>query len=267
MYTGKYKIAGKIIEVNSQYKRVHDYCKDYSSDEPADFSVIITTDDILFEKQKTASEFEYEGIQNPDFSDGLLEETAVYRKIAEKMPDYDSFVFHGSVIAVDGIAYLFTAKSGTGKSTHTRLWRERFGDRAVMVNDDKPLISVGNNGIIAYGTPYNGKHRLGNNISVPLKAICILERSAENHIRRISKAEAYAMLLQQVYRPHDNVHKEYGITDNDIIGVMTSFVHNGKKHSVNETGYRLYSCIWVGAAPLRVLLMRAEIKLKRLIKR
>ena len=205
MYTGKYKIAGKIIEVNSQYKRVHDYCKDYSSDEPADFSVIITTDDILFEKQKTASEFEYEGIQNPDFSDGLLEETAVYRKIAEKMPDYDSFVFHGSVIAVDGIGYLFTAKSGTGKSTHTRLWRERFGDRAVMVNDDKPLISVGNNGIIAYGTPYNGKHRLGNNISVPLKAICILERSAENHIRRISKAEAYAMLLQQVYRPHDNV--------------------------------------------------------------
>lgn len=83
-------------------------------------------------------------------------------------------------------------------------------------------------------------------------------------------------VLHRVIRVRDNdyvilgdncINKEYGITDNDIIGVMTSFVHNGKKHSVNETGYRLYSCIWVGAAPLRVLLMRAKIKLKRLIKR
>ena len=201
--TKKYKIADKIIEVTSIYEEVHDYCKDYLTDETADFSVCITKEDIIKEKDKSDSEYAYEGKKSPNFSDALLEETAVYRKIAERMPDYGTFVFHGSVIAVDAQGYMFTAKSGTGKSTHTRLWREYFGERVVMVNDDKPMLRVTDSGVIAYGTPYNGKHHLGCNMSVPLKAICILTRGEENSIVRIDKSEAYAMLLQQVYRPQD----------------------------------------------------------------
>ena len=196
-------MADKVIEVTSIYERVHDYCKDYETDEQADFSVMTAAEDIIYEKKKTDSEYAYEGLPAPNFSDALLEETAVYRKIAEKMPDYDTIVFHGSVIAVEGQGFLFTAKSGTGKSTHTALWREYLGDRAIMVNDDKPLISVRDNGIIVYGTPYNGKHHLGCNMSVPLKAICIITRGEKNSIVRIDKSEAYAMLLQQVYRPQD----------------------------------------------------------------
>ncbi len=118
------------------------------------------------------------------------------------MPYYDTILFHGSVIAVDGYAYMFTATSGTGKSTHAALWRKLLGERAVMVNDDKPLLHIGET-TTAYGTPYDGKHRLSNDISVPLKAVCILERSSENHIETISKSDAYPMLLQQVYRPND----------------------------------------------------------------
>ena len=205
MITKRYKIADRVIEVNSFYDKVHDYCKEYECDEPVDFSVTVFHDDILFEKQKTDSEYAFEGKASCVYPDDLLEETAVYRKIAEKMPCYDSFVFHGSVIAVDGQGFMFTAKSGTGKSTHTRLWCEYFGDKAVMVNDDKPLISVKENDIIVYGTPYNGKHRLGNNISVPLKAICILTRRESNSIVPVSKPEAYTMLLQQVYRLNDPV--------------------------------------------------------------
>ena len=201
--TKKYKIAERVVEINTLYEKVHGYCKDYLTDEPADFSVTITPDDILYEKQKSDSEYVYEGLPLPNFSDALLEETAVYRKIAEKMPKYDTFVFHGSVIAVDGQGFLFTAKSGTGKSTHTRLWREYLGEKAVMVNDDKPMLKITDNGVVAYGTPYNGKHHLGCNISVPLKAICILTRGEKNSIVRIDKSEAYAMLLQQVYRPQD----------------------------------------------------------------
>ena len=203
MMTKKYKIADKVIEVTSIYEKVHEYCKDYLTDEPADFSVCITREDIIKEKDKSDSEYAYEGKKSPDFSDTLLEETAVYRKLAEKMPDYDTFVFHGSVVAVDGQGYLFTAKSGTGKSTHTALWREYLGDKAVMVNDDKPMLKITDSGVTAYGTPYNGKHRLGCNMSVPLKAICILTRGEKNSIVRIDKAEAYAMLLQQVYRPQN----------------------------------------------------------------
>ena len=203
--TKKYKIAERVVEINSLYEKVHNYCRDYETDETADFSVSITPDDIVYEKQKTDSEYAYEGLPLPNFSDALLEETAVYRKIGEKMPDYDTIIFHGSVIAVEGQGFLFTAKSGTGKSTHTRLWREYLGEKAVMVNDDKPMLKITDNGVIAYGTPYNGKHHLGCNMSVPLKAICILTRGEKNSIVRIDKKEAYAMLLQQVYRPNDPV--------------------------------------------------------------
>ena len=205
MMTRKYKIAEKMIEITSLYPDIHEYCKDYAADVIPDFSMKITPKDIAYEREKTAKEYAYEGKRAPNYSEGVLEETAVYRKIAEQMPLYDTFVFHGSVIAVDGAGYLFTAKSGTGKSTHTRLWREYFGDKAVMINDDKPLLKIADIGVIAYGTPYNGKHRLGCNKSVPLKAICVLERSEENHIERVTKSQVYTMLLQQVYRPQDPV--------------------------------------------------------------
>ncbi len=159
---------------------------------------------IDYEREKSAREDEIEGIPTTrQFSDSYLEELAVYRKIAEEMINYDTVLFYGSVIAIDGIGYLFTAKSGTGKSTHTRFWRKYFRDRTVMVNDDKPLIKITDSSVTAYGTPYNGKHRLGSNIFVPLKAICILTRSAENHINKIIGKQAYPMMLQQVYRPAD----------------------------------------------------------------
>lgn len=193
MIKGRYEFAGKVVEVNSLYEKVHDYCADYKTDAPADFEVVISGEDIEYEKVHA----EREG-----YADGYLEELAVYRKISEKMPSYDTILFHGSVVAVDGEAYMFTAASGTGKSTHAALWREYFGDRAVMVNDDKPLLHIGDV-VTAFGTPYDGKHRLSNKIAVPLKAICILTRAPENSIVPVTKSEAYPMLIQQAYRPND----------------------------------------------------------------
>ena len=193
MITANYRFADKIIEVNSIHDSVHEYCSAYRTDAPADLAVTISQDDIEYERSRAES---------GNWSDKYLEELAVYRKICEKMPYYDTILFHGSVIAVDGYAYMFTATSGTGKSTHAALWRKLLGERAVMVNDDKPLLHIGET-TTAYGTPYDGKHRLSSDISVPLKAVCILERSSENHIETISKSDAYPMLLQQVYRPND----------------------------------------------------------------
>ena len=133
----------------------------------------------------------------------MLESLAVYRKISEIMVEHDTFLFHCSAVALDGQAYLFTAPSGTGKSTHTRLWREVFGERAVMVNDDKPLIQVREDAIYVCGTPWNGKHNLDSNQKVPVKGICILERGTVNHIETISAADAFQFLYRQTYRPAD----------------------------------------------------------------
>ena len=193
MITDRYEFAGKTVEVNSLHEAVHRYCAAYRTDAPADFSVTISQEDIEYERARE---------ETPGHADAYLEELAVYRKVSEKMPYYDTILFHGSVIAVDGAAYVFTAKSGTGKSTHTALWRRLFGDRAVMVNDDKPLLHVGDV-VTAYGTPYDGKHKLSNKIAVPVKAVCILERAEENSIVKITRSEAYPMLVQQAYRPVD----------------------------------------------------------------
>ena len=193
MITDRYEFAGKTVEVNSLHEAVHRYCAAYRTDAPADFSVTISQEDIEYERARE---------ETPGHADAYLEELAVYRKVSEKMPYYDTILFHGSVIAVDGAAYVFTAKSGTGKSTHTALWRRLFGDRAVMVNDDKPLLHVGDV-VTAYGTPYDGKHKLSNTIAVPIKAVCILERAEENSIVKITRSEAYPMLVQQAYRPVD----------------------------------------------------------------
>lgn len=195
-----YKFAGVSFEVDACYQTIHDMCKDYRTEEQADNIIKITKEDIAFERERSIKEDIKEGIPVRSFSDDYLETLSVYRKVAERVIDYDTILFHGSLIAVDGEGYLFTAKSGVGKSTHTRLWREEFGERAVMVNDDKPLINIQEGKVTAFGTPWNGKHKLGCNMSVPLKAICVLNRDKDNHIERISGKEVYALLVQQTYR-------------------------------------------------------------------
>lgn len=193
--TGKYSFADKTVYIDSIYPNVHDYCKGYESDAVPDIKIKISEQDIVFEKDRSE-----EGGRFPDY---YLEELAVYRKICEKMPYYDSFLFHGSCISVDGEGYLFGAPSGTGKSTHAKIWCDNLGDRAIMVNDDKPLLKVEGDSVYAYGTPYNGKHHRGTNMRVKLKAICMLYQSPENTIRLMDISEAYPLIIGQTYRTID----------------------------------------------------------------
>lgn len=211
MITGNYQFADKTVEVNSIFNTVHLYCKDYISEDEPDFAVTTDAGDIEFERSRD---------EIKTFTDGYYEELAVYRKICEKMPLYDTFLFHGSVIAVDGKAFAFAAPSGTGKSTHAALWRQYLGDRAVMVNDDKPLIKI-TDAVTVYGTPYDGKHRLSNKIAVPLKAVCLLERSDENRIEKVRASEAFPKVLGQVYHPSDKTALAKTL---DLINVFMSRV-------------------------------------------
>ena len=136
---GLYRFAGVTVEISTLGMETHTLCASYRAEGIADFSVETMLTDIAYEREKSAREDEKAGVPVRRFPDWYLETLAVYRKIAEKMPDYDALLFHGSCVAVDGAGYLFAAKSGTGKSTHTSLWRELLGERAVMVNDDKEL--------------------------------------------------------------------------------------------------------------------------------
>lgn len=196
----KISIAGWKVEIHAIHEMIRTYCEGYLWDGETDFTVEVSQEDIAYERKKSEQEDNLEGIPVRRFSDAYLETLAVYRKICTELLKRNTLLFHGSVIAVDGQGYLFTAKSGTGKSTHTALWRREFGERAEMINDDKPLLRITQDGILACGTPWNGKHRLGCNKMVPLKAICILERAEQNRIEKISQLEALPMLMQQSFR-------------------------------------------------------------------
>lgn len=212
---GLYRFADMNVVISSVYDEIHEMCRDYRVDDSlllngdveVDISVETSMEDIARESKLSDEEREFEGLEPYQFPEPYLETLAVYRKMATVMPQSGVMLLHGSVIAVDGEGYMFTASSGTGKSTHVRLWREMFGERAVMVNDDKPLIRVsgGENPerAIVYGTPWDGKHHLSSNISVPLKAICILERGEKNEIEKLTLDDAYTMLLQQSFRPEN----------------------------------------------------------------
>lgn len=194
-------IASLTISVAVNFESTEEYCKDFICDSEPDISVEITPSDIEYEREQFIRVSENEKGLSSVRPDSYLEIIALQRKITEALLAHNTLLFHGSAVAVDGKAYLFTAKSGTGKSTHTRLWREMFGDRAVMVNDDKPFISVKDGQVIVHGSPWQGKHKLGSNISVPLCSICILDRCDKNSIEQISASKVLPMLIQQSSRP------------------------------------------------------------------
>lgn len=198
--TANYKLADLVVEISSVYDFVHKMCKDYRTDEPAEYFVKTTQEDCDEERRISAKTDIKEGREPVNYSDPYLETLAVYRKITEQFLEDDIILFHGSVIAVDGEAFLFTAKSGTGKSTHTANWRKVFGERAVMVNDDKPLLRITDEGVFAYGTPWDGKHHMSTNMRAPLKAVCVLTRSENNFIEKSSLGKQYSIILQQVHR-------------------------------------------------------------------
>lgn len=196
---GIYRIAERTVLIRTLHERMHKEAAAFAAEGPVDFTVEITQAEIDAERARNRKEADETAV--PVNADAYIETLAVYRKIAEQMPAYDTVLFHSSAVAVDGAAYLFAAKSGTGKSTHARLWRELLGDRAIMINDDKPLLRITDAGATVFGTPWNGKHRLGINGSAPVRAICVLERGVQNNIERIGPKEAYPILLQQTYRP------------------------------------------------------------------
>ena len=111
-------------------------------------------------------------------------------------------VLHSSAIAYNGQGIAFSAPSGTGKSTHTGLWKEAFGDAVEIINDDKPAIYFENGQAMICGTPWSGKTDLNRNRVVPLRAIVFLERGERNAIRRADTVESMFHLTTQIVRPY-----------------------------------------------------------------
>lgn len=190
-----YVIAGIPVEYECRYLLLKNRSEKYKAEDGtrAEFSLEISDEQI-----KASAE----ALNVTDYSiiEYLKMGTAFYKKLLS----YEGMMLHSSAVAVDGYAYLFSAPSGTGKSTHTELWQSLLGgDRAVIINDDKPAIRKINGRYFAFGTPFSGKHDISVNEGYPIKGICFINQGSENNIRSIDIRTALVPFFEQTIRPED----------------------------------------------------------------
>lgn len=108
--------------------------------------------------------------------------------------DRDTLLIHASAVESDGRGYLFLGKSGTGKSTHSRLWLRHIAGTHLL-NDDNPVVRIADGQFRVYGTPWSGKTPCYLDRSLPVGAIIRLHQAPDNHIRKLNTIRAYASLL------------------------------------------------------------------------
>lgn len=192
----KYLFGGISVETEHSYDFITYRCHDYKTSKPSDISIKITEEDIDFEAAMSKTEATEE-------AKGYLEFLSLYRKFCDKAAEKGIILMHGCAVATEGKAFVFTAPSGTGKTTHARLWLELLGDKAFVLNGDKPLIDMKTDIPTVYGTPWDGKEHLSRNTNLPLGGIVLIERSESNSIEPIGSGDALKILLSQCYRPND----------------------------------------------------------------
>lgn len=190
----KIRIADLTVRMTGKQEHTRAFCRDYIVD-GEDFDVWVT-----------ASDEEVQGEIARHVEGGMprfYEKIYLYRQIAERLPYFDRFVFHGAAVEVDGKGYIFAAPSGTGKSTHVALLKKHFGDRVKIINGDKPILKVNKDQVTVCSCPWSGKEGWQTNTRAPLGGIILLERSEGNSIRKIEPAAYLEKLILQAFVPED----------------------------------------------------------------
>lgn len=190
-----YKIADILVEYDCKFDTLKNRSEKYRASKASQPTEILKiTDDYL--KSRRA--------KFPCASDETLEYMGIGTAFHKILLKHSGMMLHSSAVALDGRAYLFSAPSGVGKSTHTALWQQLFGeDRAIIINDDKPAIRKIGGVYHAFGTPFSGKFDINANLSFPIQGICFIERSKKNYIEKMSANQAIAPLFDQTIRPKE----------------------------------------------------------------
>ena len=184
-----YLIAGLRVRMDS-YGRTVDQAEPYMTETCGDADIVIQSQAEYFRKQ-----FPHLSLEDCEY---LTTGSSFYQQLLK----FNGMMVHASAVVMDGFAYLFSAPCGTGKSTHTSMWRKAFGeDRVQMLNDDKPALRFEDGRWYAYGTPWSGKTSQNTNIRVPLGGICMLTRGETNEIVPFSGVAAAFELMEQTTRP------------------------------------------------------------------
>lgn len=183
-------LAGIPIAVSARHSFMKQLCIEFLTDTPVNecaFHVSTSEEEIqaiVEEIVQAESQNENQPISQT-LTPGFEEAIALHTKISQQLLAYDILFLHAAAIEYEGHAYAFCAPSGTGKSTHVKLWCDQLGDQARIINGDKPLLRYENGVFTVYGSPMKGKEEWGENISAPLRSICFIEQSQEEKLDQL----------------------------------------------------------------------------------
>ena len=198
-----YSFAGLTVDMEPMYGMLRSRAEKYAA------SSELVADIVIRIPEKVFADFCEENPNlTPEECEYLLAGSAFYHRLV----DYGGIMLHSSAVAYNGEAYLFSADSGTGKSTHTSLWLKEFGKDAVIINDDKPALRITDEGIMCCGTPFSGKHDISENRLYPVKGIAFIERAEANSISRISPFTSLPLIMQQTVRNFSEARGEKFLT-------------------------------------------------------
>lgn len=193
-------IADEIIQIICYNPFTKSIFKDYFTDEEANFTVFPKRVDKEKIRERFRAVLSGKDAEIVDRSHSFSEYHAIHLEMATKLIDRDVLLMHGSAVVADGSAYLFIAPSGTGKSTHTKHWLEALGERAFIINDDKPLIRMTDGDPLIYPTPWGIKEKPAQAEKAPLKAMILLERADFNRLTPMDESEMFAHLYKAALR-------------------------------------------------------------------
>ena len=198
----KYRFASLVVEMNIRYEPLKSQSISYEIEEDKKADVIIPLMDDMIKK--------YHELY-PQLSIGDCEYVLYGAYFYKELLKHKGILLHSSCVVKDNYAYLFSAPSGTGKSTHTSLWLQVFKD-AKILNDDKPAMLIKNDKIYACGTPFSGKTNLNLNEEYEIKGIAFLERSKDNWIKEMDVNKSIYSILNQTIRPEDEANMDLAIS-------------------------------------------------------
>ncbi len=133
-----------------------------------------------------------------EFSSFLLAGVAFRYRLIKK----NGLLIHSSSIEYKGKGLIFSAPSGTGKSTHVRLWQELYGDAVTIINEDRPAIRYIDDMPLLCGTPWSGSSDYFTNKNVPLSGIVMLEQAPQNSIEILSGPKVVQLLMPRCFLPY-----------------------------------------------------------------
>ena len=188
------KFANFFVEINPLYDYTKKMIKYFETDE------VPTSQVITLGEKFSDDDYKKYNSHYPDVSVEEAEHIFLATEFFRKILKYNAIMIHSSAIKYNGKCYLFSADSGVGKSTHTSLWQEVYGDKVQIINDDKSIIRLENNELIVYGSPFAGGTMKFQNDSADLEAIVFLERSENNSIEELSPQSAMRYLFKESVR-------------------------------------------------------------------